>query len=172
MFWIVDLFATNLVWQCKFISWNVLWNGCFAVFKVKVTVKVRNYSEFLSGQYLWSNKLNMVMHHMSQNIIRKYYFAIFKVKATVIFTIIIFRNTETFTTQISLMIHHHKTGKTFVKRFSCFYSGCETGCGLSDCGPECCHSWPYSYLKQRSVLVPIKKMWTEHCFCNEYILVY
>ncbi len=55
--------ATSLVWQCMFISWSVLWKGCFAVFKVKVTVKVLNFSECLPGQYLWSVKLSMVMHH-------------------------------------------------------------------------------------------------------------
>ncbi len=65
MFWTADFFggATNLVWQCMFISWSVLWKGCFAVFKVKVTVKVLNFSECLPGQYLWSVKLSMVMHH-------------------------------------------------------------------------------------------------------------
>ena len=36
MFWTADFLATNLVWQCMFISWSVLWKGCFAVFKVKV----------------------------------------------------------------------------------------------------------------------------------------
>ena len=54
---------TNLVWQCMFISWSVLWKGCFAVFKVKVVVKVLNFSECLPGQYPWSVKLSMVMHH-------------------------------------------------------------------------------------------------------------
>jgi len=64
MFWTADfLGATNLVWQSMFISWSVLWKGCFAVFKVKVTVKVMNFSECLPGQYIWSVKLNMVMHH-------------------------------------------------------------------------------------------------------------
>ena len=55
--------ATNLVWQCMFISWNVLWKGCFAVFKVMVTVKVLNFSKCLPRQHLWSVKLSMVMHH-------------------------------------------------------------------------------------------------------------
>ena len=54
---------TNLIWQCMFISWSVLWKGCLAVFKVKVTVMVLNFSECLPGQYLWSVKLSMVMHH-------------------------------------------------------------------------------------------------------------
>ena len=55
--------ATNLVWQCMFISWSVLWKDCFAVFKIKVTVKVLNFSECLPGQHLWSVRLSMVMHH-------------------------------------------------------------------------------------------------------------
>ena len=33
-----------------FIRWSVLWKGCFAVFKAKVTVKVLNFSECLPGQ--------------------------------------------------------------------------------------------------------------------------
>ena len=54
--------ATNLVRQCMFIRWSILRKDCFAVFKVKVTVKVLNFSECLPGQYLWSVKLSMVMH--------------------------------------------------------------------------------------------------------------
>ena len=63
MFWTAEILATNLVWQCTFISRSVLWKGCFAVFKVKITVKVLNLSECLPGQDLWSVKLSMVMHH-------------------------------------------------------------------------------------------------------------
>ena len=63
MFWTADFFATIFVWQYMFISWSVLWKGCFAVFKVKVIVKVLNFSECLPGQYLWSIKLSMVTHH-------------------------------------------------------------------------------------------------------------
>ena len=58
--------GTSLVWQCLFISWSVLWKGCFAVFKVKVTVKVLNFSECLPRQYLQSVKLSMAMHHHQQ----------------------------------------------------------------------------------------------------------
>ena len=39
---------------------------------------------------------------------------------------------------------------------------------MGDCGLDCCHSWLSRYLKQGSIPVPIKKMWKEHCFCNEY----
>ena len=77
MFWTADLLATNLVWQHMFISWSVLWKGCFAVFKVKVTVKVQNSSECLPEQYLWWCII------ISQSIIQKYHFAMFKVKATI-----------------------------------------------------------------------------------------
>jgi len=45
IFWTADFLATNLVWQCMFISWSVLWKSCFAVFKVKVTVKILNFSK-------------------------------------------------------------------------------------------------------------------------------
>ena len=61
MFWTADFVATNLVWQCMLISWSILWKGCFAVFKV--TVKVLNFNKCLPGQYLWSIRLNMLMHH-------------------------------------------------------------------------------------------------------------
>ena len=43
---------------------------------------------------------------------------------------------------------------------------------MGDCGLDCCHSWLSRYLKQGSVPVPIKKMWKEHCFCNEYIYLF
>ena len=84
MFWTANLFPTNLVWQCMFISWNVLWKGCFAVFKVKVTEKVLNFSECMPGQY----RSNLVWWCIiiSQSIIHKYQFAMFKVKATIVST--------------------------------------------------------------------------------------
>ena len=63
MCWTADFLATNLVSQCIFISWSVLWKDCFAVFNDKVIVKVLNFSECLPGHYLWLVKLCMVMHH-------------------------------------------------------------------------------------------------------------
>ena len=104
---------------------------------------------------------------MGQSIRWKYHFAIFKVKAIIIST----RSSkiDIFTTQNSLIIHYHKMGlEDIMKRFYCFYSGRETGCGLADYGPDCCHSWPSWYLKQGSIPVPVKKMWKEHHFCDEY----
>ena len=83
MFWIADFLATNLVRQCMFISCSVLWKGCFAVFKVKVTVKVLNFSECMR-----TDRSNLVWWCIiiSQSIIQKYIFAMFKVKATIVST--------------------------------------------------------------------------------------
>ena len=86
MFWTADILMTSLIWQCMFISWSVLWKGCFAVFKVKFTVKVLNFSECLPGQYLWLIKLSMVMHHYQPEYHKKYRFAMFKAKATIVST--------------------------------------------------------------------------------------
>ena len=83
MFWTADFLATNLVRQCMFISCSVLWKGCFAVFKVKVTVKVLNFSECMR-----TDRSNLVWWCIiiSQSIIQKYIFAMFKVKATIVST--------------------------------------------------------------------------------------
>ena len=119
MFWTADLFATKLVWQCMFISWSILWKGCSA----KVTVKVRNCSECLSGQYPWSNKLNMVMHHHEPKRHTEIFFCYFQCQGHN-HCYYIFRDTETITTQISLMIHHHTTqGKTPLNDFIAFIQG-------------------------------------------------
>ena len=61
------------------------WKGCFAVFKVKVTVKVRNSSECLPGQYLWSVKLSMVMYH-HQPEYRHSEISFYDVQATIVST--------------------------------------------------------------------------------------
>ena len=84
MYWTADFLATNLVWQCMFISWSVLWKGCFDVFTVKVTVKVLNFSECLPI----SDRSNLVWWCIiiSQSIIQKYHFAMFKVKAIIVST--------------------------------------------------------------------------------------
>ena len=64
MFWTADSFGDQLSLTVHvhklFIT---LWKGCFAVFKVKVTEKVLNFSKRLPGQYLWLVKLSMVMYH-------------------------------------------------------------------------------------------------------------
>ena len=64
-----------------------------------------------------SDRINLIWWCiiMSQSIIQKYLCAIFKVQATIIFTIYIFTST-------CFIIHHH----FIIKRFCWFYSGCQT----------------------------------------------
>ena len=45
------LLQPNLVWSSNIISWSVAWKNCGSAFKVKVTAKVKNVSECLSGLY-------------------------------------------------------------------------------------------------------------------------
>ena len=121
MFSTADFLPVNLVWQCMFINWSVLWKGCFAVFKVKVTVKVLIFSECLPGQYLWLIKLSMVIHH-HQTIIQKYHFAMFKVRATIIST----RSPEILKRLQSKLVWWYiiaRQGKTQWKDFLAFTQG-------------------------------------------------
>ena len=74
-----------LVWQCMFISWSVLWKGCFAV------SRSRSQWRFWTSVNLCldniSDQSNLVSSNIiSQNIIQKYHFAMFKVKATIVST--------------------------------------------------------------------------------------
>ena len=105
---------------------------------------------------------------ISQSIIQKYHFAMFKVKATIVCT----RSTETLKLSQSKLVWWYiitKQGKTLWKDFLAFMQGMRQRIWLlGDCGLDCCHSWLSWYLKQGSIRVPIKKMWKEHCFCNEY----
>ena len=121
MFWTADHFATSLVWQCIFISWSVLWKGCFPVFKVTVTVKVRNCSECLSRQYLWSNKLNMVMHHHPEYHL-EIFFCYFQGQVHNHFYCI-FRNTETLQSELVWWYIITRQGKTQWKDFIAFTQG-------------------------------------------------
>ena len=109
-----------------------------------------------------SDRINLIWWCIiiSQSIIRKYSFAVFKVKATIIFT--------TPSEIVKLLQSNDKIqDKTPWTDFIAFTQGVRQR-HLGDCGPDCYHSWPSWYLKQGSIPVAIKKMWTEHCFCNEY----
>ena len=162
MFWTADFWgATNLVWQCMFISWNVLWKGCFAVFKVKVTVKVLNFSECLPGQYLWSVKLSMVMHHHQP----EYHSEISFCYVTIILT----RSSEILKLLRSKLVWWYiikRQGKTPWKYFLAFTQGVRQRIWLGGLWTRLLPvlAIPISI----SIPVPIKKMWKEHCFCNEY----
>ena len=83
MFWAADFFlVTNLVWQCMFISWSVLWKGCFrSRFWTSVNVCLDNTSD--QSNLVWWCII------ISQSIIQKYHFAMFKVKATSISTTVL-----------------------------------------------------------------------------------
>ena len=119
MFWTADFLATNLVWQCMFIS---LWKGCFAVFEVTVTVKVLNFSECLPGQYLWSVKLSMVMHHHQPEYHSEISFCYVKVKATIVST----RSSEILKLLQSKLVWWYtitRHGKTPWKDFLAFTQG-------------------------------------------------
>ena len=67
----------------------------------------------------------MVVHHHEPENHREIFFCYFQCQGHSYFHCI-FRSTETFTTQISLMMHHHKMGLDTMKRYYCFYSGRET----------------------------------------------
>ena len=152
-----------------FISWSVLWKGCFTVFKVKVTVKVLNFRKCLPGQYLWSVKLSMVMHHHQPEYHSEISF--FYVQGQIKPQSFLldpqkywnFCNPNQFdgTSSQDRVRHREKILLLLHKAWDREY-------GLGDCGLDCCHSCLSRYLKQGSVPVPIKKMWKEHCFCNEY----
>ena len=78
--------VTNLVWQCMFISWSVLWKVALLYsrsrsqwrFWTSVNVCPDNISD-------WSNLVWWYII-ISQSIIQKYHFAMFKVKATTVST--------------------------------------------------------------------------------------
>ena len=150
-----------------FISWSVLWKGWFAVFKVKVTVKALNFGEFLTANI--SDRSNLVWWCIiiSQSIIQKYHFAMFKVKATIVST----TSSEILKLLQSKLVWWFiitRQGKTPWTDFLAFTQGLRQRIWLAGRGLDCCHSWLSWYLKQGSIPVPIKKMWKEHCFCNEY----
>ena len=106
---------------------------------------------------------------ISQSIIQKYHFAMFKVKATIVST----RSSEILKLLQSELVWWYiitRQGKTMWKDFLAFSftQGVRQRNALEDCGLDCCHSWLSWFLKQGSIQVPIQKMWKEHCFCNEY----
>ena len=151
-----------------FISWSVLWKGCFAVFKARSQWRFRTSVNVCPDNI--SDRSNLVWWCIiiSQSIIQKYHFAMFKVKATIVST----RSSEILKLLQSKSVWWYiitRQGKTlFFFFFLAFTQAWNREYGLGDCGLDCCHSWPSQYLKQGSIPVPIRKMWKEHCFCNEY----
>ena len=104
---------------------------------------------------------------ISQSIIQKYHFALFKVKATIGST----RSSEILKLLRSKLVWWYiitRQGNHREKIFLLLHRAWDREYGLGDCGLDCCHSWLSRCLKQGSIPVPIKKMWKEHCFCNEH----
>ena len=123
MFWTADfLGATSLVWRCMFISWGVLWKGCFAVFKVKVTVRFCTSVNVCPENIYDRSNLVWWCMIISQNIIQKYHFAMFKVKATIVST----RSSEILKLLRSKLVWWYtiiRQGKTPWKDFLAFTQG-------------------------------------------------
>ena len=156
------LLVTNLVWQCMFISRNVLWKGCFVVFRSRsqwwfwttVNVCLDNISD--RSNLVWWCII------ISQSVMWKYHFAMFKVKATIIST----RSSEILKLLQSKLVWWYiitRQGKIPWKDFLAFTQGMRQRIWLG---------WLWTRLLPLlpipiSILVPIKKMWKEHCFCNE-----
>ena len=148
MFWTADFLATNLVWQCMFISWSVLWKGCFAVFEVRSQWRFWTSANVCPDNI--SDRSNLVWWCIiiSQSIIQKYHFAMFKVKATIVST----RSSQILKLLQSKLVWWYiitRQSKTLWKDFLAFTQGIFTReYGLGDCGLVCCHSWLSPYLKQ------------------------
>jgi len=152
MFSTADCLATNLVWQCMFVTWSILWKGCSAVFMVKVTMKVLNFSQCLPGQYLWSIKLSMVIHHHQPEHHSEISFCYVQGQS---------HNHSTRSSEILLLQSKlHDRVRHSEKIFLLLHRACVW---LDDCWLDWSH-----YPKQGSIPVPVKKTWQEHCFCNEY----
>ena len=119
---------------------------------------------------LISDRSNLVCWYIiiSQSIIQKYHFARFKVKSTIVST----RSSEILKLLQPKLVRWYiitRQAKTLWKDFLAFtHRAWDTEYGFGDCRLDCCTSWTSRYLKQGWVPVPVKKMWKEHCLCNEY----
>ena len=104
---------------------------------------------------------------ISQSIIQKYHFAMFTVKATIVST----RSSEILKLLQSKLVWWYiitRQGKTQWKDFLAFTQGVRQRIWLGLLWTRSLPLLAIQCLKQESVPVPIKKMWKEHCFCNEY----
>ena len=126
MFWTADFLATNLVWQCMIISWKA---SCEKVAFL--------YSRSRSQWRFWtsvnvcletiSDRSNLVWWCIiiSQSIIQKYHFAMFKVKATIVSTKCL-EILKLLQSKLVWWFITTRQGKTLWKKRSCFYIGHET----------------------------------------------
>ena len=152
-----------------FISWSILWKGCFAIFKVKV-LKVLNFSDCLPGQYLWSVRLSMVMHHHQPEYHSEISFCYVQGESHNHFYYCT-RSSEILKLLQSKLVWWYiitRQCKTLWKDFFAFAQGVRQRIWLRWLWTRLLPSRLSRYLKQGSVPVLIKKMWKERCFCNEY----
>ena len=165
MFWTADFVGDQLSLTVHVHKQECLVKRLLCCIQVKVTVMVLNYSECLPGQYLWSVKLSKLVWWciiISQSVMWKYHFAMFKVKATIIST----RSSEILKLLQSKLVWWYiitRQGKIPWKDFLAVTQGMRQRIWLG---------WLWTRLLPLlpipiSILVPIKKMWKEHCFCNE-----
>ena len=104
---------------------------------------------------------------ISQSIIQKYHFAMFKVKATIVST----RSSDILKLLQSKLVWWYiitRQGKTPWKDFLAFTQGVIQRIWLGGLWTRLLPLLAILISKQGSVPVPLMKMWKEHCFCNEY----
>ena len=100
---------------------------------------------------------------ISQSIIQKYHFAMFKAKATIVST----RSSEILKLLQSKLVWWYiitRQGKTPWKYFLAFTQGVRQRIGPGGLWTRLLPLFAIPI----SIPVPIKKMWKKHCFCNEY----
>ena len=115
-----------------------------------------------------SDRSNLVWRCIiiSQSIIQKYHFAMLKVKATIFVST---RSSEILKLLQSKLVWWYiitRQGKTLWKDFLAFTQGMRQR--LGGLWTRLLPLLAFPIFKARAVPVPIKKMWKEHCFCNEY----
>ena len=108
---------------------------------------------------------------ISLSIIQKYHFVMFKVKATIVSSNST-RSSEILKLLQSKLVWWYiitRQGKTLWTDFLAFTQGMRQRIWLGGLWTRLLPLLAIPiYLKLGSILVPIKKMWKEHCFCNEY----
>ena len=118
--WTVDLFTTKFKWMVHPHKVDCLVKrlDCSVVVKVKVTEKVQNFSECLSGQYLlflWTLYNQTWYGDATSCVMQEDWFAVFKFRVTVRAGLIkydcfyhICWTADLFATKFNWKVHHHK----------------------------------------------------------------
>ena len=130
-------------------SWGVQWKDWIAMFKVKVTTKDQNLSEYLSGWYFLNySNLCIVMHHPEPESLKelelpsvrsKSQWVVVKINKTVS---TVYWNADPFATKLNLMAHH----VWFLPSSACWVQGqgvhnISQGQTFLDILNRCCEFW-------------------------------